>query len=369
MDRKYDEKLIDLIKEKQYIHKEENLDILVKPVPDFNSEEKIDPRVYKDLRIMAFFNRFMPKSIRSLSLKEKNIKKTRLAFNKVDSHKMVNKKISIEDFYIEVDDGYNMHMRAYMQDDKSKKFPILYYIHGGGFFAGSTDVVDEAMRLLVAKYKVVIFSVDYRLAPEYKYPRGHKDTYFGLKWLVDNAYKFGGDSSNIFVAGDSAGGNLAQYCSNKSTEDNLSNIKGQVLLYPVLNFSDKKDKYYNIDFSKFKISKKHKSVADFALNMMEGSNDDLVSLINIKDREDYYISPYLEVNPKLVPTMISVGELDFFRQESIAYAKKLNDLGIDVTTILYRGISHAYLDQVGNYPQSEDCVNEIGKFIYKYSKD
>ena len=75
------------------------------------------------------------------------------------------------------------------------------------------------------------------------------------------------------------------------------------------------------------------------------------------------------MNPKeLPPTFITVGEHDFLKPECLAYASKLTKSGVQTETILYKGFGHAYGDNVGVYPQSEDCAIEMGKFILKYSK-
>lgn len=369
MNRKYDEKLTKLIRKNQYAEKFGDLDVVIKPIPDGKHAGEMDPRVYKSFSKMTFISRFLPKKMFEMKLDAKNLEKLRKIFNNVDSHPMVSEEVLIDAEYVTMDDGEKINLKVYRKNSEVEDRPVLYYIHGGGFFAGSTDVVEEAMKLLVVEYNIVVFSVNYRLAPEYPYPVGHTDSYNGFRWVLDNASKYGGNNKKVFIAGDSAGGNLTQYCTNRSLADGLDNVLGQILLYPALNLSDYRDEYYDFDFSRFNVYKKHERAINMAMGMLDGSMGDLGDLIQIDDVNNVDISPYLEINPKLPPTLLSVGEFDPLRHETIAYGKKLLANDIDVSAVLYRGMPHAYLDQVGNYPQSEDCVLDMGRFIINYAKE
>lgn len=357
----YDRNLVSVIREREYIDNIDGLDVLVKPIPDGLHDGEMDPRLYPGFRKMGFLSRFLPKSFFEMKADEKSISKLRKVFNKVDSSPIVESKIPKEVFYIDSFDGYELRMTVF--GEASDTTPILYYIHGGGFFAGRTEVVEEALKLLVENMDVIVYSLDYRLAPEHPYPIGHKDTYAGLKWILENA---SGNKESIFVAGDSAGGNLTQYCVNQALNDGLGGVRGQILLYPTLNMAEIKDAYSDVDFSKFEIFPRHRRAADVALGMLEGSGAMLQELLGVDNTENVDLSPYIYVNPNLPPTLISIGEFDALRTEGIAYAKKLKDEGIDVSVHFYRGLAHAYLDQVGNLPQSEDCVLEMADFIERH---
>ena len=95
-------------------------------------------------------------------------------------------EIFIEQRTAVAEDGYNIPVRIYRKNQAEQNKPILYYIHGGGFFAGSPDVVEESVKMLVDKTGICAVSVDYRIAPENPYPTGHNDCFAALKWVAKN---------------------------------------------------------------------------------------------------------------------------------------------------------------------------------------
>ncbi|WP_141560082.1 alpha/beta hydrolase, partial [Bacillus thuringiensis] len=119
---------------------------------------------------------------------------------------------------------------------------------------------------IVEKTDILAFSIDYRLTPEHPFPTGHTDCYTTLKWIYENAEAFGGDKNNIFVAGDSAGGNLTQYCTTRDMEDGRNFVKGQLLLYPTLNMCDYEDEFYSWSIDKYEIAPKYKKGLEKMLN-------------------------------------------------------------------------------------------------------
>ncbi len=145
-------------------------------------------------------------------------------------------------------------------------------------------------------------------------------------------------------------------------------VKGQILLYPTVNMGGVKDELARFDISKVNIYSKHEKVLLPMLSMMTDSGDMLGSLLGTDDIMNPYLTPYMKIRDDLPPTMVSVREHDFLVVESLAYANKLVKAGVDVTTILYKGMGHAYIDHVGNYPQSEDLIDEMGAFVKKYAQ-
>lgn len=101
-----------------------------------------------------------------------------------------------------------IHVRVYRPDAQGV-LPVLVYYHGGGWVIGNIEAVDRSLRLLADEAKVVIVSVDYRLAPENPYPASWDDAEDAFVWTVDNAERLGGESSGVCVGGDSAGGTMA----------------------------------------------------------------------------------------------------------------------------------------------------------------
>lgn len=367
MVQKYSNNLVIKIKEKQYTDTINDIDVIVKPIPDCNIPGAMDPRLYASSKKMVFLMKFMPKSLMKMDASPKSIARLRKMFNSIDSTPMVGSDISIGNHICETRDGYKMPIVSYTRKELSENAPVLYYIHGGGFFAGHHGVVEEAMKLLVEKTGIVVYSVDYRLAPENPYPTGHDDCFEGLKWVHNHASQFQGNPQSIFIAGDSAGGNLTQYCTNRALEEQLDYVKGQLLLYPTVNMGGVKDEYVNFDINKFEIYDKHAKAITMSLGMMGDSSTMLQDLLGTDDIMNKYLTPYVDVSSELPPTFVTVGEHDFLALETLAYARKLVKAGVDTTTVLYKGLGHAYIDHVGNYPQSEDCIDEMGNFILKYA--
>lgn len=368
MSRKYSLDLLEKIQEKQETINVQGAEVIVKNIPDCDEKGAMDPRLYKDMKVQMNIMRFMPKNMMKMDVSEKSVKNMRKQFNGIKSVPIVTKDINITNETVKAEDGYNIPIRIYNSISKRENAPILYFIHGGGFMAGSPDVVEELVKLIVEKTDILAFSIDYRLAPEHPFPTGHTDCYTTLKWIYENAEAFGGDKNNIFVAGDSAGGNLAQYCTTRDMEDGRNFVKGQLLLYPTLNMCDYEDEFYSWSIDKYEIAPKYKKGLEKMLNMMHAMVGGMAEILGTEDIHSKYLSPYVDVSSDYPSTFITVGEHDFLMIECLAYAAKLKKQGVDTETILYRGLGHAYGDNVGVYPQSEDLAIEMGSFILKNSK-
>lgn len=366
MKKKYSDELLQKIKDKEYVTQINGIDVLMKPIPDCDEEGMMDPRLYHDNKKMAAMMKLMPKSMMKIDASPKTIGRLRGMFNGVKSVAVTSEDIEIIEKTILGKDENEIPIRIYLPLERKEAMPVLYYIHGGGFFAGHMGVVEQLVKMIVEKFNIVAVSIDYRLAPEHPYPKGHEDCYEGLKWVVEHINKYGGDARNIFVAGDSAGGNLTQYCTTRDMEDGTHMVKGQILLYPTVNMGGIDDEYSHWSMEKYQIHPKHKKVIETTLGMMGGDTGMtslLGDILGTTDITNKYLTPYVMDMKGLPPTMVSVGEHDFLHIECLAYAKKLVMAGVDTKTIVYKGMGHAYGDNIGVYPQSEDCADEMGKFI------
>lgn len=365
MAQKYDPQLVKKIQEKQYKEIKRGVEVIVKPIPDSDIKGAMDPRVYRSAKKMNLLMKFLPKSLMKMDGSPKSIERLRKIFNSVDSTPMVTEKVEETHQTVQASDGYAIPITIFKSEKTMPNAPILYFIHGGGFFAGRTEVVSEALKLFVTKTGMIAVGVDYRLAPENPYPIGHTDCFTVLQWIGKNAAAIGGDVKNIFVAGDSAGGNLTLYCSNRDIEEGSHLVRGQILLYPTVNMGGIKDENTIFTIDEIDMYEKQESLIRPGIEMFSQAQDMLEKILGSNDVMNKYLTPYADVSPKSPVTMISSGQHDFLTFESLAYAKKLKDLGIDVTFTYYCGLGHAYIDQVGNYPQAEDCVSDIASFIQK----
>nr|WP_205446929.1 alpha/beta hydrolase [Candidatus Frankia alpina] len=125
--------------------------------------------------------------------------------------------------------------------------PVTLFFHGGGWVFGDLDTQDHMARAVAGRSGTIVVSVDYRLAPEHRFPAATDDAYAGLSWVADNAADFGGDAERIAVFGESAGGNLAAALTQESLRRGGPRITLQVLAYPAVDrFDDSPSMYENM---------------------------------------------------------------------------------------------------------------------------
>lgn len=367
MGKKYEESLLYALKNRQKMEEYQGVPLLVKNLPDSDEKGAMDPRLYEDskknLKIMAW----MPSFLMKMDTSEKGIANLRKMFNGVKSVPCVEEKITIENRLVKAEDEYQIPVRIYKKSSgEVDTKAVFYYIHGGGFFGGSPDVVEEAVKMFVAKTGLVAVSVDYRLAPENPYPTGHKDCYRVLQWIGENKELFGEGAYRIFVSGDSAGGNLAQYCTTRDMEDGKHLIKGQLLLYPTLNMAQVQDEYYKPELEQYEMAPKQKRGLKKMLGMFAGMSGGLESVLGTKDVKNNYLNPYTKNPEGTPPTFLTVGEHDFLKMETLGYGVKLHKAGVEIKMVLYKGFGHAYIDNIGVYPQSEDCIDEMANYVREH---
>lgn len=368
MNKKYGDELVTLLKERETTVDYHGAPLLVKNLPDCDEVGAMDPRLYNDMKKQLGILALMPSQMMQMDMSAKGIMKLRKLFNAKKSIPCVEEELFIEEQKAEAEDGYGILLRIYKDKKESVNKPILYYIHGGGFFGGSPDIVDESIKMLVVKTGICVVSVDYRLAPEYAYPTGHTDCFAVLKWIYKNAQRFGGDKDNVFVAGDSAGGNLAQYCTTRDREENLYGIKGQLLLYPTLNMAGVEDVYFKPGMDNFEMVPKQRKGLMKMIGMFEGMAGGMEAILGTSEVENDYLNPYTREAKNNPPTFLAVGEHDFLKIETLGYGVKLHKAGVDTKMLLYKGFGHAFFDNTGVYPQCEDCIDEMGMFILNHCK-
>jgi acetyl esterase len=134
------------------------------------------------------------------------------------------------------DSGVKLNAWLY-RPSADKKLPMLVYFHGGGFTIGSLQSHDAVCRHLCMEAECLVLSVDYRLAPEHKYPAAIEDAWAATCWAVNNAKRLGGDPDRIAVGGDSAGGNLAAIVALMAREAGDPQLAFQLLIYPLLDMT------------------------------------------------------------------------------------------------------------------------------------
>lgn len=369
MARRYKLSLLKKIKAGEEIVDYKGVPILVKPIPEGGQSGDMDPRVYKSMRMMPLLSRFLPKPKKNATLIEK-IMPLRKMFNTYKGDVIVSTGVDIRYITVEGDDGYGIPVRIYKRTNSGEHLPMFVYYHGGGFFGGSVDIVEQMCQVLVENLDCIVLNVDYRLCPEAHYPQPLDDCWSATKWAYEHAEELGGDPARLSVGGDSAGGNLAAAITLRDREEKTGMVRLQVLLYPAVNISRKETEFYHgMNMDQYKRSPRHTKVLNCVLplmaKLMNGEENMLedVYLQGHISSDNIYASPLLDDFHDLPATLLVFGEHDMLVFEDFAYAQTAQKAGVPLKTIVYRGMGHGFADQIGVAPQAEDCMKEIARAI------
>jgi len=230
-------------------------------------------------------------------------------------------------------------------------FPVLLYFHGGGWVIGSPDAVHATCALLANRAGAVVVSVDYRMAPEHKFPAAAEDCYAAAAWVAENAPSLNGDPRRIAVAGDSAGGNLAAVVALMAREKGFPQLAYQVLIYPVTDRN-------------FETASYRQNGADYFLTtaMMEWFWNHYIN--SEADGSDWRASPLRSADASnLPPAFVITAEFDPLRDEGEAYARKLAEAGNIVTVKRYLGQIHGFCTLLGAMPAGRRALEEAAAHL------
>lgn len=214
-----------------------DLEITEKYAPDAISDIGIEPRLLggplgRNAKMMSLLPNVILDKFK-MKLDDKGIANFRKNSLQIASAVCTKSQFDIKDTVVTAKDGYQIPIRIYRNEECTAGCGCLYFMHGGGFIGGGIPPYDEVWKVFVEKFHMVVISIDYRLLPENPYPTLYEDCYCGLEWISSNAESLHINQSLIFVTGDSAGRNLAQYCSTRAKGTNM--VRGQLLLYATLN--------------------------------------------------------------------------------------------------------------------------------------
>ena len=250
----------------------------------------------------------------------------------------------VEDRSVPAPDG-DVPVRIYTPEG-SGPFPILVWYHGGGWVIGDLDSADPSARNLCKGAGCVVVSVDYRLAPETKFPGPAEDCYAATVWAADNAASINGDASRIAVGGDSAGGNLAAAISLMAADRNGPDIVHQLLVYPVTDRNYQTASYVD-NATGYMLAK----------DAMQWYWD--AYLADEADASNPYAAPMQAGNLAGQPSaLVITAEFDPLRDEGEAYGKRLQEAGVETTVTRYDGMIHGFFGMVGVMDQSAVAVDQ-----------
>jgi acetyl esterase len=230
--------------------------------------------------------------------------------------------------------------------------PALVYFHGGGWVVCDLDTHDVVCSAIAHRAGAVVVAVDYRLAPEHKFPAAVIDSYAATTWVASNAEQLGIDPKRISVGGDSAGGNLAAVVSLKGRDEDGPAIALQAMVYPVT------------DLSSFDTPSYQEFGEDHFLTKSEMEWFRENYLRTMEDARDPHASPLLALDlADVPPALIITAGCDPLRDEGAAYAKRLADDRVPVTYTCYPGMIHPFFSLSGVIPQAFDAIQQVADAV------
>ncbi len=251
--------------------------------------------------------------------------------------------VKTKDFSIPTANG-NLPARAYIPSGEGP-FPVIVYYHGGGWVIADINVYDSTPRALSLGAKALVISVDYRHAPESKFPAQHEDAWNAYSWVVENIHTMNGDASRIAVAGESAGGNLAANVALMAKEMKATMPVHQLIVYPIasndMNTPSKKE---NADAMPL-------STPDldwFVGHVFKSKDETADPRINLVGRSDLAGLP---------PATVIAAEIDPLHSETEMFAEKLKAAGVTVNTKTVPGVTHEFFGMGKVVPQAKEATD------------
>ena len=238
--------------------------------------------------------------------------------------------------------GGNIHLRIYTPKTGNGPFPVIVYYHGGGFVIANIDVYDASAKVLADQVGAVVVSVAYRLAPEFKFPTAHNDSFAAYEWVVKNAASIKGDPKLIAVAGESAGGNLAVNMAIMARDKGVAAPVHVLSVYPIAGADMNTESY-------------KKNAAAKPLDkpmMMWFSKNYLNNMAEAKDPRMNLVAANLKGLPA---TTIITDEYDPLQSDGMMLADKLKAAGVKVDSKNYDGVTHEFFGMGALVPEAKEA--------------
>jgi triacylglycerol lipase len=241
----------------------------------------------------------------------------------------------VREAFAPVQGGPDVRLLVIDPPSAAKDRAAILYIHGGGMVVGAADTALADKPHMALEHHCVIVSVDYRLAPETRFPGPQEDNYAALLWLVDHAEELGVAPARIVVMGGSAGGGLAASLALMVRDRGGPPLAGQVLIYPMLDWrtGGPDDSYRNRHTGEFIWTREKNQFGWAALRGDYQPTD---------ERKAWFSPTLAETLGDLPPAYIATGALDLFLDENLDYARRLIDCGIRTELHVYPGAIHGF---------------------------
>lgn len=227
--------------------------------------------------------------------------------------------------------------------------PVLLYVHGGGWVMFSIDTHDRLMREYADKSGFTVIGIDYSLSPENRFPRALDDIDTVYDWVFFNAEKYGWDMERIFIGGDSAGGNLS-LCSTLRRRDNGMRMPNGILLNYAALDTEVRPSYELYDGEPFVLSR----------DEMASFWSDYIGAPNTKNP---YARPLLADLTGLPSMFLCIPECDILRDENLELSERLESVGVDVSSVVYKGATHSFLEAMSVSSLANQAINDASDWL------
>lgn len=363
-DAEYQKLLAALTTKTKHLTKD-GYELIIKAIPDVDQDGDIDPRVLTLIQKLQADPG--PETIDLANLAPlracmnwKSLDITTMLLNTIHSS-------------FQGRDGNKIRLRLYSPAEIPGPMPCIVYFHGGGWIGGQMAYVENVCKVLAEKIQGIVVSVEYRLAPENPFPKGFNDCVDAVRYVYENSQNLQIDPERIGVCGDSAGGTLAAVCALYDRDHHEHKIACQALLYPCVNPFSLENPYYDWDENEYEVKAHESEIRNMCIHELPVKRCMAIVreayLSDEKDLRNPYASPLLaEDLTGSAPTIIITPEYDHLRLEGEAYARRMAAAGVPTTVVRYKGINHGFTEKVGQYPQSEDSLNEVAKYFNNITK-
>lgn len=268
--------------------------------------------------------------------------------------------------------------------ENAETLPVLFYAHGGGYYSGSYLTYQSFVGEFADRLNAVVFFVDYRLAPENKFPAGVEDVWEAYCYMLEHAGEYGGDASKVAIAGDSAGANFATGLSIRLKENNMGQPSCVVLMYPSLTVEED-IKASHLLFGGFdgrKVMLSGRLMTQIIDDYLEGPEDAyepyaspllmLQGTLAIDGWENEYAKCAVELDEDgtyvLADHLIQVAGADSLRDDGIMYHAMLTTLGTNSTLHTYKNTIHGFVQFYQLIQEGEDALKEACNYIKDHWK-
>lgn len=359
--RTYDASFADIIAAgTRIVVLDDGTELELRPMPDEEREHALDPRVYEltQKRLSGAF--VTPAGVDFEAMRKRPNKEN----HDIDDGNVTETVETMRLTGRDGDDLRDIELYVFTPEGLAEPAPVVAFYHGGGFTVGNIGMYRPALRYLAEQAGCVVVFPDYRLAPEHPFPAGLNDCDETLDYLAEHAERLGIDMSRLAVAGDSAGGSLANGVVQLRAGSGL--VKLVMEMYPAVDSGPVPPEW---SYEMYPWLPEQAVEAKSRVDRIKASVDDLSAVYTAGDAQkmlDPLISAaYCEDLSVFPRTVVVSSEFDYLRYQNEKFAQQLRAAGVEVRAIRYLGCDHGFFEACGVMPQAEDLCRVMAAEVRK----